>query len=31
LTLGGVAAIGSAVALVWSYLGFRLGKHFDAE
>ncbi len=31
LTLGGVAAIGSAVAVVWAYLGFRLGKYFDAE
>ena len=31
LTLVGVAAVGSAVALIWSYLGFRLGKHFDAE
>jgi len=31
LTLAGVAAVGSAVALIWSYLGFRLGKHFDAE
>ena len=31
LTLGGVAAVGSAVAIVWSYLGFRLGKNFDTE
>ena len=31
LTLGGVAAVGSAVAVVWSYLGFRLGKNFDSE
>ena len=31
LTLAGVAAVGSAVAVIWSYLGFRLGKHFDAE
>ena len=31
LTLTGVAAVGSAVAVIWSYLGFRLGKHFDAE
>ena len=31
LTLGGVAAVGSAVAIVWSYLGFRLGNHFDTE
>ena len=31
LTLTGVAAVGSAVAVIWSYLGFRLGKNFDAE
>ena len=31
LTLGGVAAIGSGVALMWAYLGYRLGSYFDKE
>ena len=31
LTLGGVAAIGSGVALMWVYLGYRLGSYFDKE
>ena len=31
LTLGGVAAIGSGGALMWAYLGYRLGSYFDKE
>jgi AAA family ATP:ADP antiporter len=31
LTLGAVAGVGSAFAVIWAYLGYRLGKNFDAN
>ena len=31
LTLGAVAGVGIAFAVIWAYLGYRLGKNFDAN
>ena len=31
LQLGGDAALGCGVALMWAYLGYRLGSYFDKE